>query len=87
MFRSPKPARILGAIIERVHSGKEYFILEKDGMPVAALIDIDEFEDYLETHDPAVKKIIDESNRDYLAGKARRADEFFAELDKADQSA
>jgi prevent-host-death family protein len=36
-------ARInLGAIIKRVYTGKECFILEKDGLPVAALMDVDE---------------------------------------------
>ena len=42
-------ARInLGAVVKRVRVNKEYFILEKDGIPVAGLMDIDEFEDYLE---------------------------------------
>ena len=38
-------ARIhLGAVVKRARLGKEYFILEKDGIPVAGLMGIDEFE-------------------------------------------
>ena len=52
-------ARInLGALVKRVHLNKEYFILEKDGIPVAAIMDVDEFEDYLELQDPKVRNHI-----------------------------
>ena len=48
-------ARInLGALVRRVHLNKEYFVIEKDGIPIAGLMDIDEFEDYLELQDPKV---------------------------------
>ena len=74
-------ARInLGALVKRVHLNKEYFILEKDGIPVAALMDIDEFEDYLELQDPKVRKHIQKSKEEYLAGKSRPAEEFLKEL-------
>ena len=42
----------LGALVKRVHLNKEYFILEKDGIPIAGIMNIDEFEDYLELQDP-----------------------------------
>ena len=42
----------LGALIRRAHNNKEHFILEKDGIPVAALLDVDEYEDYLDLQDP-----------------------------------
>jgi PHD/YefM family antitoxin component YafN of YafNO toxin-antitoxin module len=78
-------ARInLGALVKRVHLKKEYFILEKDGIPVAGLMDIDEFEDYLELRDPKVREHIRKSHQEYLAGKSRPAGEFLAEL-KAEQ--
>jgi antitoxin (DNA-binding transcriptional repressor) of toxin-antitoxin stability system len=65
-------ARInLGAIVKRVHLGKEYFILEKDGIPIAGLMNIDEFQDYLELQDPKVQEHIRESTQEYLAGKSR----------------
>lgn len=74
-------ARInLGALVKRVHLNKEYFILEKDGIPVAGLMDIEEFEDYLELQDPKVRKHIQKSRAEYLAGKSRPVEEFLVEL-------
>jgi len=74
-------ARInLGAVVKRVRLNKEYVILEKDGIPVAGVMPIDEFEDYLELQDPVVRASIRKSNAEYRAGKSRRAEEFLAEL-------
>jgi hypothetical protein len=42
------------------HLNKKYVVLEKDGIRMAALMDVDEFEDYLELQDPEVNHIIDE---------------------------
>jgi PHD/YefM family antitoxin component YafN of YafNO toxin-antitoxin module len=73
-------ARInLGALVKRAHLSKEYFILEKDGVPIAGLMDIDEFEDYLELQDPKAREHIRKSNQEYLAGKGRPLEEFRAE--------
>ncbi len=74
-------ARInLGALVKRIHLNKEYVILEKDGIPVAGVMNIDEFEDYLELQDPKVRAHIRASNAEYRAGKSRPADEFLKEL-------
>jgi prevent-host-death family protein len=70
----------LGAVIERARVDKEYVVLERSGKPVAALVDIDEFEDWLELADPAVQRIIQESREDELAGRLRPARELLAEL-------
>ncbi len=70
----------LGALIKRVHLGKEYIILEKDGIPVAGLMDVDELEDYLELKDPKVRAQIKKSREEYLQGKSRPLEEFLAEL-------
>ncbi len=76
-------ARInLGAVVKRVHLNKEYFILEKDGIPVAGVMDIDEFEDYLELKDPKVREHIRKSYQEYLSGKSRPAGKFLFELQK-----
>ena len=73
-------ARInLGALVKRVHLNKEYFILQKDGIPIAGMMDIDEFEDYLELQDPKVREHIRKSNQEYVAGKSRPMEEFLAE--------
>ena len=74
-------ARInLGAIVKRIRVNKEYFILEKDGIPIAGLMDIDEFEDYLEMQDVKVKRDIAKSTGEFRAGKARPADDLLVEL-------
>src|SRR5919106_3028495 len=74
-------ARInLGSVVKQMHLNKEYVVLEKDGIPIAALMDVDEFEDYLELQDLKVKRDIDISRKEYLASKSRPADELLAEL-------
>jgi PHD/YefM family antitoxin component YafN of YafNO toxin-antitoxin module len=76
-------ARInLGAVVKRVHLNKEYVILEKDGIPIAGIMDIDEFEDYLELQDPKVRRDIRKSTEEFRAGKGRPAREFLAELER-----
>ena len=59
----------LGALIRRVHNNKEHFILEKDGIPVAALLDVDEYEDYLDMQDPGLKEQIKEGYGEYRRGR------------------
>ncbi|MFI5252678.1 MAG: type II toxin-antitoxin system Phd/YefM family antitoxin [Bacteroidota bacterium] len=59
----------LGSLIRRVHNNKEHFILEKDGIPVAALLDVDEYEDYLDLQDPGLKQQIKEGYEEYRRGK------------------
>jgi prevent-host-death family protein len=79
-------ARInLGDVVKRVHRDKEYIVLEKGGLPVAAIMDIDEFEDYLELQDPRVKRIIEEGTKEYLAGKSRPAEELLDELEEEER--
>jgi antitoxin (DNA-binding transcriptional repressor) of toxin-antitoxin stability system len=74
-------ARInLGAVVKRAHLKGEYFIFEKDGIPVAGLMGADELEDYLELRDPDVIKQIAESKQDIAAGRVIDGREFLAEL-------
>jgi PHD/YefM family antitoxin component YafN of YafNO toxin-antitoxin module len=76
-------ARInLGAVVKRIHLNKEYVILEKDGIPIAGIMDIDEFEDYLELQDPKIKRDIRKSTEEFRAGKGRLAREFLTELER-----
>ena len=70
----------LGQVVRRVHLNKEYFILEKDGIPVAGLMGAEELEDYLELQDPKVRANIRKSYQEYRAGKGRPFQEFLAEL-------
>jgi hypothetical protein len=70
----------LGDLVKRIRLNKEYVILEKDGIPVAGMMDIDEFEDYLETQDTKVSAHIRKSQEEYLAGKSRPAEDLLREL-------
>ena len=74
-------ARInLGSVVRRVHMSKEYVILEKDGIPLVGIMDIDELEDYLELHDPNLKRQIAEGYAAYKRGDVRDAVDFLNEL-------
>ena len=73
----------LGDLVRRVHHDKVCVILEKDGIPVAGLLDIDEVEDYLELKDLAVRQHIRKSHEEYLAGKSRPAAQLLDELRKS----
>ena len=57
-------ARInLGQLAKRAHLNNEYFILEKDGIPVIGIMDADELEDYLELRDPKDSAVPPEQQR------------------------
>jgi len=74
-------ARInLGAVAKRVHLSGDYFILEKDGIPIAGIMAADELEDYLELQNPKVQQAIARSARDIKAGRTRPAEALLAEL-------
>src|SRR5437660_7464036 len=76
-------ARInLGAVAKRAHLSGEYFILEKDGIPVAGIMSADEMEDYLELQNPKAQRAIAESKADIKAGRTRPAAELLAEFKK-----
>src|SRR6266849_3855142 len=76
-------ARInLGQVVGRVVRNKEYFILEKDGIPVAGILGADELESYLDLHNPKVKHAIEKSNQDIRKGKTRPAEALLAEFRK-----
>lgn len=80
-------ARInLGAVAKRAHLGGEYFILEKDGIPIAGIMDANEMEDYLEAQDPKVRGQIRRSHREFLAGKHRAAEDLLLELRRITES-
>jgi len=76
-------ARInLGQVVRRAHINREYFILEKDGIPVVGIMHVDDLEDYLELRDPSLNKQIGKSNAEYRRGKTREASKFMAELQR-----
>jgi hypothetical protein len=74
-------ARInLGQVVRRAHVNREFFILEKDGIPVVGLMHVDDLEDYLEMQSRSVKEQIRTSAEEYRRGAARSAHGFVAEL-------
>lgn len=72
----------LGAVIKRVQIDNEYVVLQQDGVSVAAIMNIDKFEDYLELQDPKVRTDIAQSRKEVEAGKSRPIEEFLKELDQ-----
>jgi hypothetical protein len=74
-------ARInLGQVVRRAHLNNEYFILEKDGIPIAGILDIAELEDYLELQKPELKEQIRKGYQAYQRGETRAAHAFLKEL-------
>jgi len=71
--------------VRAVNVEGDVVVLEKDGIPVAGLVDIDVLEDYLESRDPALRRRMRESMKAYRSGRARPVREFLDEL-KAEKS-
>jgi hypothetical protein len=82
-FPLTKAMTDLGDLVQRVHHDKVCVILEKDGVPVAGLLDIDEVEDYLELKDQTVRQHIRKSHEEYMAGKSRPAAQLLDNLRKS----
>lgn len=70
----------LGALVRGVHVDGDVVVLEKDGIPVAGLVDIDAVEDYLEAQDPGLRRRLRASTKAYRSGRGRPAREFLDEL-------
>ena len=73
----------LGQIARRAHLNNECFILKKNGIPIAGIVDIDDLEDWLELQDPEMQEQISEGYREYRQGKTKPLDDFLAELHAA----
>ncbi|MFQ6130895.1 MAG: hypothetical protein ACE5R4_02555 [Armatimonadota bacterium] len=70
----------LGSLVRGVNVDGDVVILEKDGIPVAGLVDIDVLEDYLDTADPALRRRIRASMKAHRSGRTRPVGEFLDEL-------
>jgi PHD/YefM family antitoxin component YafN of YafNO toxin-antitoxin module len=75
----------LGALVRDVHVEGTVVVLEKDGIPVAGLLDIDAVEDYLEAQDPGLRRRLRASMKAHRAGRTRPVRDFLGEL-KAEES-
>jgi len=70
----------LGALVRGVRVNGDVVVLEKDGIPVAGLIDVDALEDYLEVTDPSLRRRIRASMKAHRSGRTRPVREFADEL-------
>ena len=70
----------MSKVVGRANKNKEAFILERDGLPVAALVNIDDFEDFLDVQDIKLRNQIKKSYSEYLKGKSRPVEEFINEI-------
>jgi len=70
----------LGSLVRAVNVEGDVVVLEKDGIPVAGLVDMDAVEDYLESRDPALRRRMRESMKAHRSGRARPVREFLDEL-------
>jgi PHD/YefM family antitoxin component YafN of YafNO toxin-antitoxin module len=74
-------ARInLGQLARRAHNNGEYFILEKDGIPVIGILSAAELEDYLELRDPKIRQHIRKSREEHQGGKGRPLAGFLSDV-------
>lgn len=49
--------RQFGELVRRTFSGKEHFIVEKDGLPVVAILSIAEYEELMEERERREKRL------------------------------
>jgi prevent-host-death family protein len=73
----------LGTLVNDVNRTRDYVVVERGGLPVAVIMDIDEFEDYLELRDPKARERIATASREHRAGMFVPAQDLLAELQRA----
>ncbi len=61
----------LGAFVKKVRVDKETFILEKDGVPVAGLVDLDLLEDLLELQSDSINEELNNSYKEFKNGELK----------------
>jgi prevent-host-death family protein len=79
--------RQFGDLVRRAFSGKEHFIVEKDGLPVVAILSMAEYEDLMQERERREKRLkhFRQLARDIGQEYERRGlteDEVLAELEK-----
>ena len=66
-------------IVEKLRSG-DYVIVEKNGKPVAGIVDVDDMDDFAELQNKTIKNQIKKGYLEFKRGKARPASALLAEL-------
>ena len=70
----------LGALVRGVHLHGDVVVLEKHGIPIAGLVDIDVLEDYLEADDAVLQRKLRQSMKAHRSGRSRPLRELLEEL-------
>ena len=74
-----KATKELPNIVEKLQSG-DYVIVEKNGKPVAGIVDADDMDDFAELQNKTLKNQIKKGYLKFKRGKARLASSLLAEL-------
>ncbi|MFY9484171.1 MAG: type II toxin-antitoxin system Phd/YefM family antitoxin [Patescibacteria group bacterium] len=70
----------LGGVVEQIREKGGHVVLEKHGIPVAVIANYDDYEDYLDSIDPDLRKRLELSYRDYKGGRLILAEQVLDEL-------
>jgi hypothetical protein len=70
-----------GSVIQRAHQNRELFVIEKGGVPMAAVMGLDDLDDFLDMFDEDLKAQIAEGWAEYKRGELKKTgQEFLDEL-------
>ncbi|MEK7648962.1 MAG: hypothetical protein AAB400_03525 [Patescibacteria group bacterium] len=61
----------LGSVIKQAYLQKKSFLLEKGGIPVAGILGIEDFEDWLEVSNPSLRNDIQKGYEEYKRKKTK----------------
>ncbi len=70
----------LGHLLDEAKKGKHHFIIQRKGRSLAAILSVEEFEDYLDMRyddSPAIKEALIESQKDYEMGRVGSLDDLY----------
>ena len=74
-------ARInFGSVVKQAYLQKKSFLLEKGGIPVAGILGIEDFEDWLELSNPSMRDDIQKGYQEYKKRKAKPLKALLAKL-------
>ncbi len=74
-------ARInLGGVVRQAYIQKKSFLLEKGGIPVAGILGIDDFEDWLDLSNPQLKQDIQKGYKEHKKKKSKSLDSLLKHL-------
>jgi prevent-host-death family protein len=66
--------------LAHIKKTKKPLVITERGVPTSVLVSIDEFEDYLSAHDPALIASVKEARTEYKKGKTLSFDDVFGSL-------